>query len=125
MTTETIRTSHWADTARQTIAELSANLPAVLESNFDLWEHRVSRSEETPFVPHTSLFAMEALEYERTESEPGKGQSEPTGKTFSFLVVADCRREAVEKVNAQLAAHGFDPANFMQRSTGNRLLILA
>ena len=107
------------------MAELSANLPAVLESNFDLWEHRVSRGEKTPFVPHASLFCMEALEYARTETEPGKGRSEPTGKTFSFLVVADCRREAVEKVNAQLAAPGFDPANFMQRNSGNRLLILA
>ena len=125
MTIELIRTSHWADTNRQTMAELSANLPAVLESNFDLWEHRVSRGEKTPFVPHASLFCMEALEYARTETEPGKGRSEPTGKTFSFLVVADCRREAVEKVNAQLAAHGFDPANFMQRNSGNRLLILA
>ena len=125
MTIELIRTSHWANTARQTMAELSANLPAVLESNFDLWEHRVSRGEKTPFVPHTSLFVMEALEYARTEPEPGKGQSEPTGRAFSFLVVADCRQEAVEKVNAQLAAHGFNPANFMQRSSGSRLLILA
>ncbi len=128
MHTETIRTSHWADTDRRTMAELTAELPAVLESNFDLWEHRIERAangEETPFVPHASLFCMEALEYARTETEPGKGRSEPTGKTFSFLVVADCRREAVEKVNAQLAAHGFDPANFMQRNSGNRLLILA
>ena len=110
------------------MAELTAELPAVLESNFDLWDHRIQRAEkgkETPFVSHTSLFCMEALEYARTETEPGKGRSEPTGKTFSFLVVADCRREAVEKVNAQLAAHGFDPANFMQRNSGNRLLILA
>lgn len=115
--------THWAERDRETMAAFAATLPAVLDTSFTLWQHRVDRiPAQTPHVPHALLFSMRAMEYHRTETPTGCS-SAPTGTEYQFLVAADDRRQAMAKVHAQLAAHGFDPLLFSIGST-QQLLIL-
>lgn len=121
--TLSVASTHWAERDEQAITKFITELPAVHKSNMELWQLRVDRKAETPFMPHASLFLMEAIEYARTEIEPGKGNSEPTGRSFTFVVIGKDRHDAGQKVKDQLHAHGFDPVNFMLR-TGSHLLCL-
>jgi hypothetical protein len=100
-------------------ADLSAKMPDLIETEFELWQLRVDRAKQgaqTPHIPIATLSVVQALEYARTTTPTG-GRSEPTGKALSFLVSHKSNHEAAQKVKAQLTAHGLPADNYMIRLT--------
>lgn len=116
-----VQATHWADIDRKTWKSLADTIPAVVETNMNLWQHRVNRGAPTPFVPHSFLYAINAMRYAR-RADGVHAPVEPH-EIFTFLVVADNQRQANEKVSAQLAAHGFDPFNFALGSDAAPLIL--
>ena len=123
---EGIRSSHWAIRDRERFQDMIAALPAVLETEFDLWQMRVDSKATRPpnEYPKTDfLFIMQAHEYAQKIDERGSVLS-PTGRSFSFFVTAKDADKARKLVDAQLDYHGFDH-HYFSVSVQVRELILS
>jgi|Laugrespbdmm15sd_2_1035082.scaffolds.fasta_scaffold02596_8 hypothetical protein len=121
-----IRSTHWATRDRERFATLIAALPAVLETEFDLWQMRVDSKDTRPpnEYPKTDFFfIIEANEYAQKIDERGSVLS-PTGRSFSFIVTAKDGETARKKVERQLDYHGLNHHLFSV-SVKVRELILA
>ena len=119
-----VKESVWADSVRDHWQGVSASIPAVIETEFRLWQLRVDRNAETPHVPHAYLYPITVLRYAQKGTGPERiyAPAEPKDE-MTFLVCAQTHREAIDKVKAQLAAHGFDP-NCWMMSTGQSAFYL-
>lgn len=98
-----LKETHWHKADVQAWENVAAAIPAVIETNAELWAKRIERREPTELIPHKSLFVIEAERYARRAD----GVTASTGHKLSFMVAADCRRDACECVERQLTAHGF------------------
>ena len=117
-TIEELRITHWhkADlTAWETVSE---SIPAVIETNLKLWARRIERK-DGPHVPHKYLHAICAHHY----AKRADGVFAPDGEEMTFLCAVESSTEARHKVEAQLAAHGFNPQEWALGSSCAPLIL--
>lgn len=109
--------THWAANDRERFARFMEAMPATLETTFELWQRRVDHPTNAKFPKHSYLSVVEAIEYALNGD-----RSEPTGKTLSFLVLAENSLDTARKVWEMTEANGLG-RNWMVRTISTQLVL--
>ncbi len=99
-----VKETHWADSERATWSQVQDSIPAVLDTEFALWQKRVDMGGGMEWLPRQRLFTIRALRY---ESRDGCFQPMKPEEIHTFLVVCDNGRQASDRVLAELERHGY------------------
>lgn len=102
-----VRETPWAPGHREEHARLTADLPNVLETEFDLWQRRVDLGGGMEWGPHIRLFICELTRY--ATRAPGNiwAPADPPQK-FTLLIAAESSQGARERAYKELETHGYN-----------------
>jgi hypothetical protein len=122
---EELRGTHWHKGHLEAWEAISNAIPAVAETELRLWALRVTRSAgkagaKLPPGDCKYLWAITASHYAKRD-----GVSAPDGQEMTFLVSADSRRAAYDRVQAELTAHGLNGDEWAIGSTVTPLILNA
>lgn len=118
-----VRSTPWADTTRRNYTELAEFLPLAMETEFDLWQKRVDlKGHNTPYQDHTFLFCITATRYEKAAD--GVTRMVEPEESYSFVVAAHTRQDAIELIKKELSGHKLNPLTWMFTTRFSSVLIL-
>jgi hypothetical protein len=101
-----VKNTYWAKADRIRYDDFRSHIPAVVETELHLWQRRVDRNNTTKYLPHSYLYTITALRY-AVRADGVFAPVEPN-QSMSFLVAAETRRDATERVLTGLVAHGYE-----------------
>lgn len=120
---EALRQTHWHKDTLQSYQNIIDGIPAVIETGLALWALRIKRSQEkqeTKHLSHKMFFVMHASHYAIKD-----GISQPDGQVLTFLVSAESRSDAMDRVIAELNTHGLNGIEWSIGSTTTPLILEA
>ena len=117
-----VKSTPWANGIAESYVAAQESIPEIVETQFKLWQRRVDMEKPVQWQPHATLFTITCQRYAKRADDVFAPVEPP--EVLAFWVAADSSRDAVNRVDRELTAHGYNPSDWCKHYGGPSPMIL-